>query len=307
MVTKGKFMPVSRKRAIKPSFEDKVFSIVVYFLLSLALLLILYPLYFMCIASISDPNAIFQGRVFFSPKNITFNGYERMFSNDLIWRSYFNSIVYTIVGVLVSLATTIPGAFALSRSELPGSSIVMRLIIFTMYFSGGIIPLYLVVRNLKLINNMFALILPSAIVTYNLIVARAFYRTMVPEELFEASLLDGCNYTKFFIFIVLPLSKAILAVMVLFYANKMWNGFFDALIYLTNERKFPLQLVLRSILLQNQAMAMVENDTLLAEAARATELIKYGVVVVASFPMLCLYPFIQKHFVSGVMIGAVKG
>jgi putative aldouronate transport system permease protein len=234
-------------------------------------------------------------------------GYEKMFSNTLIWRSYLNSIIYTIAGVVVSLALTIPMAFALSRPELPGNSLVMRLIIFTMYFSGGVIPLYIVVRSFHLLNSMWALILPSAIVTYNLIVARAFYLTMVPNELFEASVLDGCNYTKFFFYIVLPLSKAIIAVMVLFYANKMWNGFFDALIYLIDEKRYPLQLVLRTILLQNQAMEMVTDDTLLAEVARATELIKYGVVVVASFPMLCLYPFIQKHFVSGVMIGAVKG
>jgi putative aldouronate transport system permease protein len=295
------------KSVIKPAFSDRIFNLVVYVLLSLVLVIILYPLYFMCIASISDPNAIFQGRVILLPKNITFQGYGKMFSNTLIWRSYLNSIIYTIAGVLVSLAVTVPAAFALSRKELPGNSLGMRLIIFTMYFSGGVIPLYIVVRNLHLLNNMWALILPSAIVTYNLIVARAFYLTMIPHELFEASVLDGCNYTKFFFYIVLPLSKAIIAVMVLFYANKMWNGFFDALIYLTDEKKYPLQLVLRTILLQNQAMSMVTDDTLLAEAARATELIKYGVVVVASFPMLCLYPFIQKHFVSGVMIGAVKG
>jgi putative aldouronate transport system permease protein len=300
-------MTVRAKSFIKPAFSDRVFNLTVYILLSLVLVIILYPLYFMCIASISDPNAIFQGRVIFLPRNITFQGYGRMFSNQLIWRSYLNSIIYTIAGVLVSLAVTIPAAFALSRPELPGGSLVMRFIIFTMYFSGGVIPLYIIVRNLGLLNSMWALILPSVIVTYNLIVARAFYLTMIPNELFEASVLDGCNYTKFFFYIVLPLSKAIVAVMVLFYANKMWNGFFDALIYLTDEKKYPLQLVLRTILLQNQAMSLVADDTLLAEAARATELIKYGVVVAASFPMLCLYPFIQKYFVSGVMIGAVKG
>jgi putative aldouronate transport system permease protein len=300
-------MKIREKSSIKASFSDRIFNITVYILLSVTLVVILYPLYFMCIASVSDPNAIFQGRVVLLPKNITFQGYERMFSNQLIWRSYLNSIIYTIAGVLVSLGVTIPVAFALSRKELPGNSLVMRLIIFTMYFSGGVIPLYIVVRSLHLLNNMWALILPSAIVTYNLIVARSFYLTMIPHELFEASVLDGCNYTKFFFYIVLPLSKAIVAVMVLFYANKMWNGFFDALIYLIDEKKYPLQLVLRTILLQNQAMSMVADDTLLAETARATELIKYGVVVVASFPMLCLYPFIQKHFVSGVMIGAVKG
>ena len=300
-------MTTLKKRTVKLSFQDRTFNIVVYILLSITLVIVLYPLYFMCIASISDPNAIFQGRVILLPKAITYLGYEKMFSNTLIWRAYLNSIIYTIIGVMVSLAVTIPAAFALYRTELPGNSFVMRFIIFTMYFSGGVIPLYLVVRNLHLLNNMMALVLPSAIVTYNLIVARAFYNTTIPAELFEASVLDGCNYTKYFFYIVLPLSKAILAVMVLFYANKMWNGFFDALIYLMDEKKYPLQLVLRIILLQNQAMSMVGDDTLLAEAARTTELIKYGVIVIASFPMLCLYPFIQKHFVSGVMIGAVKG
>lgn len=299
-------MTLAGKNTIKPPVQDKIFNITVYCVLSLVLLLILYPLYFMCIASISDPNAIFRGKVIFLPKEITYDGYAKLFSNDLIWRAYLNSIIYTIVGVLVSLAMTIPTAFALSRPELPGNSIVMRLIIFTMYFSGGVIPLYIVVRNLHLINSMWALVVPSAIVTYNLIVARAFYRASVPEELFEASVLDGCNYTKYFLFIVLPLSKAIIAVMVLFYSNKMWNGFFDALIYLYEQKKFPLQLVLRTILLDNRAMEMVADDAA-AAITRTIELIKYGVIVIASFPMLCLYPFIQKYFVSGVMIGAVKG
>jgi putative aldouronate transport system permease protein len=179
--------------------------------------------------------------------------------------------------------------------------------IFTMYFYGGMVPLYIVVRGFRLLNTMWALILPTAIVTYNLIVARSFYISMIPGELFEASVLDGCNYTKFFFYIALPLSKAIIAVMVLFYATKMWNGFMDALIYLNSENKFPLQLVLRNILLQSQALALLDDSTAVAEQQKATELIKYGVVVVASLPMLCLYPFIQKHFVSGVMIGAVKG
>jgi putative aldouronate transport system permease protein len=176
-----------------------------------------------------------------------------------------------------------------------------------MYFYGGMVPLYMVVRNLKMLNSIWALVLPTALVTYNLIVARSFYVSMIPSELFEASLLDGCNYTKFFFYIVLPLSKAIIAVMVLFYATKMWNGFMDALIYMSSENKYPLTLVLRNILIQSQALALLDDATAVAEQQKATELIKFGVVIVASLPMLCLYPFIQKYFVSGVMIGAVKG
>ena len=294
-------------KTIKAPVEDKIFNIIIYILLSFGLVMVAYPLYFMCIASISDPNAVFQGRIVLFPRQITFHGYELLFSNALIWRSYFNTIIYTATSVLINLAVTLPAAFALSRKELPGRSLVMKLIIFTMYFSGGIIPLYIVVRNLGLINNMFALILPTAISTYNLIVARSFYNNMIPDELHEASLLDGCNYTQFFGHIVLPLSKALIAVMVLFYAGRMWNDFFNALIYIMDERKYPLQLVLRIILIDNQATELMADDTVLAEVSRSTELIKYGVVIVASFPMLCLYPFIQKHFTSGVMIGAVKG
>jgi len=292
---------------MKTSPADRIFDIAVYVLLGFAVLTVLYPLYFMCIASISNPDAIYQGRVVLLPKEITALGYQRIFSNTVIFRSYLNSIIYTISGVLISLILTIPTAFALSRPELPGRSLILKLMIFTMYFYGGIIPLYIVVRYLKLLNTMWSLIFPTAIVTYNLIVARAFYISMIPSELFEASVLDGCNYTKFFFYIVLPLSKAIISVMVLFYATKMWNGFMDALIYLSNESKFPLQLVLRNILLQSQALALLDDATAVADQQKATELIKYGVVVVASFPMLCLYPFIQKHFVSGIMIGAVKG
>ena len=297
---------VRKYTGIKASMVDRIYDTSVYIVLTLALIAVFYPLYFMIIASFSDPNAIYQGRVILLPKDMTLLGYQRIFSNALIFRSYLNSIIYTISGVLVSLILTIPTAFALSRPELPGRAWIMKLMIFTMYFYGGMIPLYIVVRYLKLLNTMWSLIFPTAIVTYNLIVARAFYIYMIPSELFEASVLDGCNYTKFFTYIVLPLSKSIISVMVLFYATKMWNGFMDALIYLSTENKFPLQLVLRNILLQSQALALLDDSTAVAEQQKTTELIKYGVVVVASFPMLCLYPFIQKHFVTGVMIGAVK-
>ena len=293
--------------SIKRATSDQLFDLLNSVLLILILVIVIYPVYFMCIASISDPNAIYQGRVILLPKDITLLGYERIFSDDIIWRGYLNSILYAMVGVAVSVALTIPTAFALSRRELPGGGILIRLMVFTMYFYGGMVPLYIVVKNLDLLDSMWSLIFPTAIVTYNLVVARSFYLTAIPEELFEASVLDGCNYTKFFFYIVLPLSKAVIAVMVLFYATKMWNGFMDALIYLSSESKYPLQLVLRNILVQSQALALLDDATAVAEQQKATELIKYGVIVVASIPMLCLYPFIQKYFVSGILIGAVKG
>lgn len=291
----------------RETMQDRLFMFFVYAILILFSLIVAYPIYFMCIASVSDPNAVMRGEVIFWLKNFTLLGYERIFSNDTIFVSYGNSILYTITGVIISLVMTIPTAFALSRKELPGGSIITKLFVFTMYFYGGMIPTYLVVKQVGLLNNMFSLILPTAIVTYNLVVARSFYVNAIPDELYEASLLDGCTYTRFFFSIVLPLSKSIIAVMVLFYTTKMWNGFMDALMYLNAEDKFPLQLVLRNILVQSQAMVLLDDATAVAEQQKATELIKYGVVVIASVPMLCLYPFIQKHFVSGVMIGAVKG
>ena len=293
--------------SVQRTTSDKLFDMLNTILLILVLIIVIYPIYFMCIASISDPNAIYQGRVILFPKDITLLGYERIFSDDIIWRGYLNSIIYSVVGVVVSVGLTIPTAFALSRSELPGGGIIIRLMVFTMYFYGGMVPLYIVVKNLDLLDSMWSLIFPTAIVTYNLIVARSFYLSTIPNELFEASVLDGCNYTKFFFYIVLPLSKAVIAVMVLFYATKMWNGFMDALIYLSTESKYPLQLILRNILVQSQALALLDDATAVAEQQKATELIKYGVIVVSSIPMLCLYPFIQKYFVSGIMIGAVKG
>ena len=292
---------------IRQSATDRIFMFFTYGLLLLFSLIVAYPIYFMCIASVSDPNAVMRGEVIFWFKDFTSLGYERIFSNDTLFRSYGNSILYTVLGVSISLLLTMPTAFALSRRELPGGNIITKLFVFTMYFYGGTIPTYLVVKQLGLLDSMFSLIFPTAIVTYNLVVARSFYINSIPNELHEAALLDGCSYTRFFISIVLPLSKSIIAVMVLFYTTKIWNGFMDALMYMNTEEKFPLQLVLRNILVQSQAMALLDDAEAVAEQQKATELIKYGTVVIASIPMLCLYPFIQRHFVSGVMLGAVKG
>lgn len=292
------------------SLADRTFDIINYIFMCLALLLTAYPIYYMLIASFSDPNAVYQGRVTLFPADITFDGYKAIFNNDNIWLGYLNSILYTTVGTTLNLLFTIPMAYALSRKELIGRGVIMRLVTFTMYFSGGIIPLYFVVKSLHLIDPPFAmwsLIIPTVISTYNLIVARSFFISSIPEELLEAAFLDGCSYTRFFISIVLPTSQALIAVMVLFYAAGHWNSYFNALIYLNDEKKYPLQLVLRTILIQSEAAAMTEDATTVADKQKLVDLIKYGVIIVSSVPMLVLYPFIQKYFVQGVMIGAVKG
>lgn len=294
-------------KRIKRNRGDLIFDITNYIVLTIAMLLVLYPLYFILIASISNPDAIYEGRVYLWPKEITFSGYEKIFQNSSIWTGYLNTIIYTVVGTFINVIFTITGAFALSRKELYGRNLIMYLITFTMFFGGGLIPSYLLVKNLKMIDTMWALILPGAVSAYNLIIARTFFQTTIPEELKEASEIDGCSNITFFLKIVLPLSKALIAIMILFYAVGHWNSFFGALIYIRDKSKYPLQLILRNILVINEAAEMAYDETGIAEQQKLADLIKYGVIIVSSLPLLILYPFIQKYFVKGIMIGSIKG
>ncbi|GGD13202.1 carbohydrate ABC transporter permease [Pontibacillus salipaludis] len=292
----------------RKSREDKIFDVLNLFLLSGLMLVVLYPLYFVVIASISNPDYVYNGEVWLYPKDITFEGYQRIFQDGRIWTGYKNTVIYTLVGTFVNVALTLMAAYALSRKDLAGRNFFMFMFLFTMFFSGGLIPTYLVVKNLGLVNTMWALILPKAVAVWNLIVAKTFFQSTIPDELLESAQMDGCSNTKFFWKIVLPLSKPIVAVMVLFYAVTHWNSFFDALIYLNDEELYPLQLVLRSILIQNEASASMLGDVeSFAAQQRIADLIKYGVIIVAAVPLLILYPFIQKYFVKGAMIGSIKG
>ncbi|WP_243459525.1 carbohydrate ABC transporter permease [Metabacillus bambusae] len=299
---------LAMKRTTRRSKEDKVFDLINIFLVAIMVILVVYPLYFIVIASISNPNMIYEGKVWFLPKDITFEGYQRIFNDSKIWLGYKNSIIYTFVGTIVNVTFTLMAAYALSRRDLYGRNLIMFLFLFTMFFSGGLIPTYLVVKDLGLLNTMWALILPKAVAVWNVIVARTYFQTSIPNELLEAAKMDGCSDAKFFWKIVVPLSKPIVAVMVLFYAVGHWNSYFDALIYLNNEDLYPLQLILRNILIQNEASTQMISDLdSLAAKQRVSELIKYGVIIVASIPLLILYPFVQKYFVKGVMIGGIKG
>jgi putative aldouronate transport system permease protein len=299
---------LAMKSTTRRSKEDKVFDLINIFLVAIMVILVVYPLYFIVIASISNPNMIYEGKVWFLPKEITFEGYQRIFNDSKIWLGYKNSIIYTFVGTIVNVSFTLMAAYALSRRDLYGRNLIMFLFLFTMFFSGGLIPTYLVVKDLGLLNTMWALILPKAVAVWNVIVARTYFQTSIPNELLEAAKMDGCSDAKFFWKIVVPLSKPIVAVMVLFYAVGHWNSYFDALIYLNNEDLYPLQLILRNILIQNEASTQMISDLdSLAAKQRVSELIKYGVIIVASIPLLILYPFVQKYFVKGVMIGGIKG
>ena len=292
---------------ISRSSADKAFDILDYVLLTIAFLLVAYPLYFVIIASVSDPIAVYEGRVILYPIRPTLEGYARIFSYESLFVGYRNTLIYTLIGTSVNVILTITAGYALSRKELVGRNVMMMGVMFTMIFSGGMIPNYLLVRSLGLYNTMWALILPGAVSTWNLIVARTFFQQTIPDELREAADLDGCGDTSFFLRVVLPLSSSIIAVMILFYAVSHWNSYYNALIYLSSTSKYPLQLVLRNILIVNTLDDMVNDVSTQAAQQRMGDLIKYGMIIVSSLPLLILYPFLQKYFVQGVMIGAIKG
>lgn len=301
-------MKMKIKRSNRQSAFDIGFDIACTVLLVIALLIVLYPLYFVVIASVSDANSISLGKVILLPKNVDFVGYRRIMQDNRILEGYWNSIVYTVASTIIGTITTIMAGYSFSRNDLVGRKALMLLYVFTMYFSGGLIPTYLVVKDAGLLGSPWAVILMGAISVYNIIIARSFFASNIPGDLFEAAQLDGCSNGRFFVSIVVPLSKSIIAVIALYYAVAQWNGYFNALIYLNKQNQYPLQMVLREILLSSQSVqADVTDVDAIQEMQRIAATIKYGVIVVASLPMLALYPFIQKYFVKGVMIGSVKG
>lgn len=300
------------EKNIKRCKEDVIFDVVIFIILTVLLLIVAYPLWWVIISSISDPKAVSGGQVIWYPIGLNFKGYAEVFQDDSIVRSFLNSVLYTVCGVLINLAVTLPTAYALSRDRFSGKKIVTMFYVVTMFFSGGLIPTYLVVQKLQLLDTMWALILPGCLSVYNMIVARTFFKSNISEELYEAAEIDGCTQGRFFFQIALPLSGAITAIMVLYYGVGHWNSYFSALIYLSDQNKYPLQLVLRSILITNEAALQQAATTAEARAAlnakkELLEVMKYSLIIISSIPVLVLYPFIQRHFVKGVMIGSVKG
>lgn len=287
--------------------NDRFFDITVIVLVTIILVSLFYPLYFVFIASISNPDLVSSGQVWFLPKGITNEGYTYILRDVRILRGYFNTFLYTTSGTLLALAITIPAGYALSRSDLRGKTIIMLFFVFTMYFSGGLIPKYLVVKRLKLIDTRFVLMILGSFSVFNLIITRSFYTNSLPKELQEAAEVDGCNIFQYFISVVLPLSKSIIAVIGLYYAVYHWNAFFNGLVYINNVKLYPLQLILRDILISGQTIdASITDPEMIKRLEQIARTIKYGVIIVSSLPVLLIYPFVQKHFVKGVMIGAIK-
>lgn len=297
---------VKRKSVPKPT-GDVIFDIIIYCISMVLVLITLYPMYFVVIASFSDPTYVATGETLLLPKGITLRGYQKLFEYKQLWTGYKNTIFYVIAGTLFSLFVNIPAAFALSRKELYGRRLFTAFFLIPMFFTGGLVPTYLIISKLNLVNSFWVMVVPFSVVTYYIIVGRTFFVTSIPNELWEAAQLDGCGTLRFFLNIVLPLSKAIISVIGLWAAVGLWNSYFNAMIYLQEEELQPLQLVLRNILINNQAMSTVETGQEAAEMKKIADLIKYGVIVVSSLPIMLLYPFVQKYFNQGVMLGSVKG
>jgi putative aldouronate transport system permease protein len=303
---------------MKTTISDKIFNIINTALMIIIILLMLYPVYFTIVASVSDPYSVAKGEINFFVKGFSIEAYKNVFSNHKIWTGYRNTILYSGLGTIMSLGLTIPAAYALSKKKLPGRAGISIYFLFTMYFSGGLIPTYILVDSLNMVNKPITLIVLGGISVYNLIVTRVFYQTSIPDAVYESACIDGASEFRQFVSIALPLSSAIIAVMTLFYGVARWNDYYTALIYIYNADYMPLQMVLRSILIQNQtALSSIDTTTLgeisdefLAEKARQAyiaEAMKYALIFIASAPLLIAYPFVQKYFVKGIMMGSIKG
>lgn len=301
----------ARKSKIQGDFRFDVVNIIV---LGLITLLFFYPMYLCLISAVSSPEEVYAGRVLLFPKGFNSEGFQRVIENDSLWRGYLNTIFYTVLGTCINLALTMTGAFVLSRRTFALRTPLNWMVLFTMFFGGGMIPTYLLVKDLKLLNTVWSLVLPGAISTWNLIITRTFLATSIPNELQEAAYIDGCNNIRFFLRIVLPNATTIIAVIGLFYAVDHWLSYWNAMLYITDEAKYPLQLVLRDILLKAEVALQsaqsgenMESATAVVDLLRISESVKYIVVIAGTLPLLIVFPFVEKYFVKGVMIGSVKG
>lgn len=295
-------------KSIKESGSDRLFTIFNYVILSLVLVVVLYPLIYVVSASFSSSSAVLSGKVWLWPVEPTLEGYKAVFKNTMVVKGFMNTIFYTMAGTSINLVLTVMAAYPLSRNDFKGRNFFMLVFVFTMLFNGGLIPTYLIVKDLHMIDTVWAMLIPTALSVWNVIIMRTYFQATIPSELLEASQLDGCTDFRFLRSIVLPLSGPILAVIALFYAVGHWNQYFNAMIYLKRADLYPLQLVLRDILVQNEVNIEMLGDAKTAAARQGLrELLKYSLIVVTSVPLLIVYPFLQKFFVKGVMIGSIKG
>lgn len=289
------------------SHGDRIVNFLFYIILAFFMLICFYPIWYVLVASISDGTYVNSGALIILPKDVQFTAYKYAFEQRQLWVGYGNTILYTLCGTLFGLVVCIPCGYALSRRDMPGRGILMGIFTFTMYFSGGLIPTYVVCSTLNLVNTRVLLVMLGSVSVYNIILIRTFCMSNIPEELREAAFIDGCSNTRFFMQFVIPLSKAIIAVIALYIAVAHWNSYYNALVYVTDSKLHPLQLYLRQLLLMTTGSeAMIDSD-MSAEMMRLVQTVRYAVIVLSALPIMCLYPFLQKYFVQGVMIGSLKG
>ena len=293
---------LKKKNKIKGSKTDYVYYAICWFILILLAIIVIYPLYYIVIASISDPDAVMTGEVWLYPVKVTFSGYAKLFHRDDIWRSYFNTLVYTLFGTLFNIALTIPAGWALSRDYLPFRKVIMPLLIITMFFGGGLLPYVILCRSLGLYQNPLILIIGGGVSVYNVFMCKSFFSSNVPTEMLEAGQIDGAGEIRIFFDLVLPVSKSIISVMVLFYAVGHWNNYIDAYIFSIEEQFYPLQTVLNGLL---DATSVGEGEVVLEQLRIATQL-KFTTIIVSTLPILIIYPMIEKHFGQGVLVGSFK-
>ncbi len=290
------------------SVGDRTFDMALRILLAIFVIIVVYPLYFVVLASVSDPLLVSKGQVLLWPKEMSLFGFQKVFEDTRIWIGLRNTVIYTVLGTIINMAATLPAAYALSRKDMRGRKSVMMFFVFTMFFNGGLVPTYLLMQKLHLVNTIWVFILPFAVNVYNLIIARTFFENSIPTELYESAALDGCSDFKFFVSMVMPLSKAVVSVIMLYYMVAHWNDFFTGLIYIRDQKLNPLQLVLREILIANNVFAAGGTGGSLSSYDQMyADTVKYAIIIISSLPMLIIYPFIQKYFEKGVMIGAIKG
>jgi len=289
-------------------FSDKVFYSIVTLILTVFFILVLYPCIYVVSASFSSGDAVNSGKVFLWPVDFSLLGYKTVFSNRNIWIGYRNSLFYTVVGTMINIVLTMFCGYAMSRTDMPGRKFFSIFFVFTMYFGGGMIPSYILNRHLGIINTFWVMVIPGAMSVYNMIIVKTFIMSNIPKELLEASQMDGCSDNKYFYRVVLPLSKAVMAVMVLYYGVGHWNSYFNALIYLRDREKYPLTIFLRQLLILNQLdNTTVTDPEALMIMQRQAAIMKYALIIVALIPVMLIYPFVQKYFIKGVMIGSIKG
>lgn len=294
-----------KKRRVKESKGDRVYYIITYIILGLLAAIVIYPLYFIVIASFSSTDAVLAGKVFFYPVDIDFTGYIKVFQRSDIWIGYANTIWYTVAYTALSVAFTLTAAWALSRKTLPFRKFWMFFFTLTMFFGGGLIPFYNVVSSLNMVNTPWAIILPGTVSAWNLFMAKTFFQTGVSDSIIEAAEIDGANRLRLFVSVILPISMPIVAVLTLYYAIGQWNSYFNAMIFLQDEKMYPLQLVLKEILTASESTTGGSGETILEQFRLANQL-KYVSVIISSLPVFLLYPFVQKYFAQGVLVGSLK-